>query len=78
MTYDMKQLLMACTLNFILEKFRLLFRYYFIYVNMDDYSVSSLQESRNDWYARLINIIKSLVIEGIRSIFNESWKLCQK
>ena len=45
---------------------------------MDDYSVSSLQESRNEWCARLINILTPLVIEGIKSIFNESWKLCQE
>lgn len=45
---------------------------------MDDYSVSSLQESRNEWCARLINILTPLVNEGIRSIFDESWKLCQE
>lgn len=45
---------------------------------MDDYSVSSLQESRNEWCARLINILTPLVTEGVRSIFDESWKLCQE
>lgn len=45
---------------------------------MDDYSVSSLQESRNEWCARLINILTPLVIEGFKSIFDESWKLCQE
>lgn len=45
---------------------------------MDDYSVSSLQESRNEWCARLINILTPLVIEGVKSIFNESWTLCQE
>lgn len=45
---------------------------------MDDYSVSSLQESRNEWCARLINIFTPLVIEGFKSIFDESWKLCQE
>ena len=44
---------------------------------MDDYSVSSLQESRNEWCARLINILTPLVIEGVKSIFNESLTLCQ-
>jgi len=43
---------------------------------MDDYSVSSLQESRNEWCARLINILTPLVIEGVKSIFDESWKIC--
>ena len=45
---------------------------------MDDYSISSLQESRNEWCARLINIFTPLIIEGFKSIFDESWKLCQE
>tara|TARA_B110000858_G_scaffold149177_1_gene169601 strand:- start:88 stop:1080 length:993 start_codon:yes stop_codon:yes gene_type:complete len=45
---------------------------------MDDYSISSLQESRNEWCSRLINIITPLVMEGFKSIFDESWKLCQE
>jgi len=44
---------------------------------MDDYSIASLQESRNEWCARLINILTPLVIEGFKSIFDESWKLCE-
>ena len=45
---------------------------------MDDYSIASLQESRNEWCARLINIFTPLTIEGFKSIFDESWKLCQE
>ena len=45
---------------------------------MDDYSISSLQESRNEWCARLINIFTPLTMEGFKSIFEESWKLCQE
>jgi hypothetical protein len=45
---------------------------------MDDYSITSLQESRNEWCARLINILTPLVIEGFKSIFDESWKLCEE
>jgi len=40
--------------------------------------MSSLQESRNEWCARLINIFTPLTIEGFKSIFEESWKLCQE
>ena len=43
---------------------------------MDDFVLSNLQESRNEWCARLVSIFTPLVIEGFRSIFNESWKLC--
>ena len=45
---------------------------------MDDYSISSLQESRNEWCARLINILAPLVVEVIKSIYDESWKLCKE
>ena len=44
---------------------------------MDDFSVSSLHESKNEWCVRLINILTYHIIEGFRSIFNESWKLCK-
>ena len=43
---------------------------------MDDFVLSNLQESRNEWCNRLVSIFTPLVIEGMRSIFNESWKLC--
>jgi hypothetical protein len=43
---------------------------------MDDFVISNLQESKNEWCARLVSIFTPLVIEGIRSIFNEAWKLC--
>ena len=43
---------------------------------MDDYDVSNLYESKNEWAARLVNILTPAVIEGIRSIYNEAYKLC--
>ena len=43
---------------------------------MDDFVISNLQESRNEWCSRLVSIFTPLVCEGVRSIFNESWKLC--
>jgi len=43
---------------------------------MDDFSLSSLQESRNEWCSRLITILTPHIIEGLRSIFDEAWKLC--
>ena len=43
---------------------------------MDDFVISNLNESRNEWCGRLVSIFTPLVIEGVRSIFNESWKLC--
>jgi hypothetical protein len=43
---------------------------------MDDFIVANLHESKNEWCGRLVSILTPLVIEGFRSIFNESWKLC--
>jgi hypothetical protein len=43
---------------------------------MDDFVASNLNESRNEWCARLVGILTPLVVEGVRSIFNESWNLC--
>jgi len=43
---------------------------------MDDFVISNLHESRNEWCSRLVSIFTPLVTDGIRSIFNESWNLC--
>jgi hypothetical protein len=44
---------------------------------MDDFNVSSLHESKNEWGARLLTILTPLIIEGFRSIFDESITLCK-
>ncbi len=44
---------------------------------MDDFNVSSLHESKNEWGARLLTILTPLLIEGFKSIFDESYKLCK-
>jgi len=43
---------------------------------MDDYSLVSLGDSKNEWCARLVNTLTPCVIEGLKSIFEEAWKLC--
>lgn len=43
---------------------------------MDDYSMSSLSESKNEWCSRLINVLTPELIKGLKSIFDEAWKLC--
>ena len=45
---------------------------------MDDFNVSSLHESKNEWGARLLTILTPLVIEGFKSIFDEAVKLCRE
>ena len=44
---------------------------------MDDYSINSLTESKNEWCSRLISILTFSIIEGINSIFTEAIKLCE-
>ena len=45
---------------------------------MDDYSLASLTESKNEWCARLVNLLTQHVITGIDSIFSEAIKLCEE
>jgi hypothetical protein len=45
---------------------------------MDDFNVSSLHESKNEWGARLLTIMTPLIMEGLKSIFDESFTLCKK
>jgi hypothetical protein len=44
---------------------------------MDDFNVSSLHESKNEWGSRLLTILTPVIVEGFRSIFEESHKLCK-
>ena len=43
---------------------------------MDDFVIGNLQESRNDFCSRLINILTPHIHSGLKSIFDEAWKLC--
>lgn len=44
---------------------------------MDDFNVSALHESKNEWGARLVTILTPLIIDGYKSILEESIKLCK-
>ena len=44
---------------------------------MDDYSITSLTDSKNEWCARLINILTPVTIQGVKSIFEEAHNLCR-
>ena len=44
---------------------------------MDDFTSNILNDSKNEWSILLINLITSHIIDGFRSIFNESLQLCQ-
>jgi len=43
---------------------------------MDDFSPLSLGESKNEWCARLLNILTPAISQGVKSIFDEAWKIC--
>jgi len=45
---------------------------------MDDFNISTLHESRNEWSARLISILTPLIIDGYKSILDEAVKLCKE
>jgi len=45
---------------------------------MDDFNISTLHESRNEWSARLISILTPLIIDGYKSILDEAVNLCKE
>lgn len=45
---------------------------------MDDYTSNILNDSKNEWSILLINYITPHIIDGFKSIFNESIKLCEQ
>lgn len=44
---------------------------------MDDFNVSALHESKNEWGSRLVTLLTPLIIDGYKSILEESLKLCK-
>ena len=43
---------------------------------MDDYNITSLNNSQQEWAIKLLNTITPYITEGIYSIFDEAYKLC--
>jgi hypothetical protein len=43
---------------------------------MDDFNLSTIVESKNEWCARLTNTLTPCIIEGLRSIFTEAYDVC--
>ena len=43
---------------------------------MDDFVLENLQMSRNDFCSRLINILTPHIHSGLKSIFDEAWRMC--
>ena len=44
---------------------------------MDDFNINVLNESKNEWCNRLLNILTPHILEGLKSIFEESLQLCK-
>ena len=42
---------------------------------MDDYNSDLLAEAKNEYTCRLVTILSPLIIEGVKSIFKEAYKL---
>jgi hypothetical protein len=45
---------------------------------MEDYNTNLLNDSKNEWSIRLMNILCGHVIDGFRSIFNEAIEVCEQ
>ena len=43
---------------------------------MDDYNPDLLAEAKNEYMSRLVTILTPLVLQGIKSIFDEAYNLC--
>lgn len=45
---------------------------------MEDYNSNLLNDSKNEWSIRLMNVLSGHIIDGFRSIFNEALELCEQ
>jgi hypothetical protein len=45
---------------------------------MDDFNVSALHESKNEYGARLLTMLTPYIVEGFKSIFDEAYKMCKE
>lgn len=43
---------------------------------MDDFNLGNLNEARNEWSARLINIVTPHIVNGFNTIFKDAYELC--
>ena len=43
---------------------------------MDDFNLGSLNESRNEWVSRLMNVMTPNIVDGFKAIFTDSYTLC--
>ena len=45
---------------------------------MEDYNSNLLNDSKNEWSIRLMNMLSGHIIDGFRSIFNEAMEVCDQ
>lgn len=45
---------------------------------MEDYNSNLLNDSKNEWSIRLMNLLSGHIIDGFRSIFNEALEMCEQ
>lgn len=45
---------------------------------MEDYNSNLLNDSKNEWSIRLMNILSAHIIDGFRSIFSEAIEVCEQ
>ena len=43
---------------------------------MDDFNLGSLNESRNEWVSRLLNVMTPNIADGFKALFTDAYTLC--
>lgn len=43
---------------------------------MDDFNLGSLNESRNEWVSRLLNVMTPNIVDGFKALFTDAYTLC--
>lgn len=43
---------------------------------MDDFDVSNLRESKDEWCCYLVDLLSPLIKQGVQSMFQQAWTMC--
>lgn len=47
-----------------------------MHLNMDDFNIANLRESKNEWCCYLVDIMTPLIRDGVRSMFKQAVSMC--
>lgn len=43
---------------------------------MDDFDISNLRESKDEWCCYLVDLLCPLIKQGVQSMFQQAWTMC--